>query len=51
MLGFPVKFIGEPEADPSRAPTVGEHTDAVLEQVLGYDAARIAAVRAQGALG
>ncbi len=51
MLGFPVKFVGETEVDPSRAPTVGEHTDAVLQQVLGYDAAQIAAARAKGALG
>ena len=51
MLGFPVKFIGEPEADPERAPTVGEHTATVLSKVLGYDAARVAELRAQGALG
>lgn len=51
MLGFPVKFIGEPEADPERAPTVGEHTAAVLSKVLGYDAARVAQLRQQGALG
>ena len=35
---------------PRRRPTVGEHTDAVLADVLGYDAARIAALRATGAV-
>jgi formyl-CoA transferase len=29
---------------------LGEHTDAVLGEVLGYDAARIAALRADGVL-
>jgi crotonobetainyl-CoA:carnitine CoA-transferase CaiB-like acyl-CoA transferase len=51
MLPFPVKFQGETLPEPGRAPTVGEHSDAVLRDVLGYDAARIAALRASGALG
>jgi len=51
MLGFPVKFVGEPELVPSKAPTVGEHADEVLGRILGYDAARIAALRRGGALG
>ncbi|HET7341388.1 MAG TPA: CoA transferase [Methylomirabilota bacterium] len=33
------------------APALGEHNDAILRELLGYDAARIAAVRASGALG
>jgi crotonobetainyl-CoA:carnitine CoA-transferase CaiB-like acyl-CoA transferase len=51
MLPFPVKFQGETLPEPGRAPTVGEHSEAVLRDVLGYDAARIAALRASGALG
>jgi crotonobetainyl-CoA:carnitine CoA-transferase CaiB-like acyl-CoA transferase len=51
MLPFPVHFPGETLPAPGRAPTVGEHTDAVLRRVLGYDDARIAALRASGALG
>lgn len=51
MLPFPVKFLGESLPDPAMAPTVGEHTEAVLRGVLGYDDARIAALRAAGALG
>jgi len=51
MLPFPVKFQGETLPEPGRAPTVGEHNDAVLRGVLGYDDARIAALRASGALG
>jgi crotonobetainyl-CoA:carnitine CoA-transferase CaiB-like acyl-CoA transferase len=51
MLPFPVKFPGETLPAPSKAPTVGEHTERVLRDVLGYDARRIAELRAAGALG
>ncbi len=51
MIGTPLKFIDADLPIPSRAPTVGEHNDAVLADVLGYDAERIAALRAAGALG
>jgi crotonobetainyl-CoA:carnitine CoA-transferase CaiB-like acyl-CoA transferase len=51
MLGFPVRFVGEELPEVSRAPTVGEHSEEVLRQVLGYDAARIAALRQSGVLG
>ena len=34
----------------TRPPLIGEHTDAVLSGVLGYDAARIAALRASGVI-
>ncbi len=51
MLPFPVKFVGEELPEPGMAPAVGEHSDAVLRRVLGYDDARIAALRAAGALG
>ena len=47
----PLKFADAPLPDPTMAPTVGEHTDAVLGGTLGYDAERIAALRAAGALG
>jgi crotonobetainyl-CoA:carnitine CoA-transferase CaiB-like acyl-CoA transferase len=51
MLPFPVKFPGEALPEPSKAPTVGQHTEAVLGTVLGYDASRIAALRDAGAFG
>ena len=47
----PIKLIGEELPVPERAPTAGQHTDEVLQRVLGYDAERIAALRASGALG
>ena len=51
MLPFPVKFLGEELPEPIMAPTVGQHTDAVCRSVLGYDAAKIAALRSSGAFG
>jgi crotonobetainyl-CoA:carnitine CoA-transferase CaiB-like acyl-CoA transferase len=51
MLPFPVKFEGEELPEPSWAPTVGEHTEAVMRDVLGYDAERIDALRKAGAFG
>lgn len=50
MLPFPVKFTGEEMPPPSRAPTVGEHTEEVLVKVLRYDAKKIAALREAGAI-
>jgi crotonobetainyl-CoA:carnitine CoA-transferase CaiB-like acyl-CoA transferase len=46
-----VKLVGEELPPPGRAPTPGEHGDEVLSEVLGYDPARIARLRAAGALG
>jgi len=35
----------------TRPPGLGEHTESVLRQLLGYDDVRIAEARAAGALG
>jgi hypothetical protein len=43
--------IGEPLPVPTKAPTVGENTEAVLRDVLGLDDEAIAACREKGALG
>jgi crotonobetainyl-CoA:carnitine CoA-transferase CaiB-like acyl-CoA transferase len=51
MLPFPVRFPGETLPEPSRAPSVGQHTEEVLRAVLGYDAARVAALGDAGAFG
>ncbi|MDX6717723.1 MAG: hypothetical protein QOH30_4281, partial [Baekduia sp.] len=50
-LPSPIKLIDEPAGVPTRAPTVGQHTDDVLREVLGYDVDKIATLRASGALG
>jgi crotonobetainyl-CoA:carnitine CoA-transferase CaiB-like acyl-CoA transferase len=51
QLPLPVKIVGEELPVPTLAPTVGEHTDEVLADVLGYDDSRRAALRDSGALG
>lgn len=51
QLPSPLKFLDAPVPVPTMAPTAGEHTDEILADVLGYDADRIAALRADGALG
>jgi len=47
----PIKLIDEELPLPERAPAAGQHTDEVLRDVLGYDDARISALRSAGALG
>ena len=51
QLAAPIKFIGEELPVPSKAPTAGQHTDAVLIDVLGYDDEAVARAHASGALG
>jgi crotonobetainyl-CoA:carnitine CoA-transferase CaiB-like acyl-CoA transferase len=51
MLPTPLKYVDETLPVPTKAPTVGEHTDAVLHDLLGWDAERIKAARDAGAFG
>ena len=51
QLPSPLRFVGEETVVPTKAPTVGQHTDEVLHDVLGWDDERIAASRARGGLG
>ncbi len=50
QLPFPVKVAGREPLVPGKAPEVGEHTDAVLRDVLGYDDTEIATLRESGAI-
>jgi CoA:oxalate CoA-transferase len=45
--GSPLKTAGAGGAPDTRSPDLGEHTDAVLAQLLGYGSARLAELRAQ----
>ena len=49
-VASPVKTPGAITA-PSPAPALGQHTDEVLRELLGYDAAKIARLRDAGAFG
>ena len=48
--GSPLKSVGEASIPNTRAPDLGEHTDEVLSEFLGYSAARIAHLRADGVI-
>lgn len=50
-LPFPMKLIGEDLPTPTHAPDAGQHTDEVLRNVLGFDEAKIAALREAGVFG
>lgn len=50
MPGMPLRFSGFEPNQPLDAAYLGEHNEAVLAEVLGYDAARIEALRAAGVL-
>ena len=47
QIATPFRFVGD-EPDYRQAPALGEDSDEVLSSVLGYDAARIAALREGG---
>ena len=47
----PFRLSATPVADPQAAPTLGQHTEQVLSEVLGYDRARLDALAETGALG
>jgi crotonobetainyl-CoA:carnitine CoA-transferase CaiB-like acyl-CoA transferase len=50
-LPIPIKLVDGELAQPEKAPTLGQHTDSVLTDVLGYDGERIAELRRNGAFG
>ncbi len=49
-VGNPIKMSDSP-CEVTRSPLLGEHTDEILRDVLRFDAERIQAIRASGALG
>jgi crotonobetainyl-CoA:carnitine CoA-transferase CaiB-like acyl-CoA transferase len=51
MLPTPLKFVDETLPEPTRAPTVGQHTDEVLREYLGWEDEDIARAREAGAFG
>ena len=51
MLPFPLKLQNESIPAPTPAPTVGEHNEEILGEVLGYQPEKIKALKDSGALG
>jgi len=50
LTGLPVKYSETPGAVRLHPPLLGEHTDEVLAQVLGYSSEKIGTLKAQGAV-
>ncbi|MBN2004461.1 MAG: CoA transferase [Anaerolineae bacterium] len=50
MAGIPIKLSDTPGAMRMPAPTLGQHTDDLLRELLGYTAEQIAELHAEGAL-
>ncbi len=50
MIASPMKFSATPLAHETPPPTLGQHTEAILTQMLGKDAAAIARLRESGAI-
>ncbi|MBI4504742.1 MAG: CoA transferase [Chloroflexi bacterium] len=48
LVGRPVKLSASPEAEPGAAPHLGEHTEAVLGELLGLSAAEVLGLREAG---
>ena len=48
MLPTPIKIVGKELLPPRKAPTVGQHSDEVLREVLGKSDDEIATLRANG---
>jgi formyl-CoA transferase/CoA:oxalate CoA-transferase len=51
MVGAPVRLSATPGSVRTPSPTLGQHTDEVLREVLGLSDAELAALRSAGALG
>src|SRR5438552_139081 len=50
-ITLPIRYSETPIADPVSAPAVGQHTEEVLREVLGFDADRIGELAAKRAFG
>jgi crotonobetainyl-CoA:carnitine CoA-transferase CaiB-like acyl-CoA transferase len=49
-VASPLKLAGTPVRTDLPPPLLGEHTEQVLRELLGWDAQRIAALRSQGVI-
>jgi crotonobetainyl-CoA:carnitine CoA-transferase CaiB-like acyl-CoA transferase len=50
-VALPIRFSRTPVVDPVAAPAVGQHTNAVLRNLLGYDEDRLARLAEAGTFG
>lgn len=50
-VNLPIRYSQTPIVDPVAAPAVGQHTESVLRELLGYDSARLARLAEAGTFG
>ena len=50
-VSLPIRYSETPIADPVAAPAVGQHTESVLRELLGYDDRRMVSLAEAGAFG
>jgi crotonobetainyl-CoA:carnitine CoA-transferase CaiB-like acyl-CoA transferase len=50
-VALPLHFSGTPVVPPVAAPMLGQHTDEVLQELLGYTEEKVQELRALGVLG
>ena len=50
LTGIPIKYAETPATVRRRPPLLGEHTDEILNDVLGYQSEAISPLRAQGVI-
>jgi crotonobetainyl-CoA:carnitine CoA-transferase CaiB-like acyl-CoA transferase len=51
LMPLPIHLVGDELRRPAPAPTLGQHTDEILADLLGYSAERTAELRRVGAVG
>jgi formyl-CoA transferase len=49
-VGNPIKLSDSP-SEVKRSPLLGEHTDEILRNVLGFDESKVGEIKASGAVG
>jgi crotonobetainyl-CoA:carnitine CoA-transferase CaiB-like acyl-CoA transferase len=50
IVNRPIRFPGDAQPPPAAPPVLGEHTDTILQELLGLSAERILQLRASGAI-
>lgn len=50
-IASPIRYARTPMVDPSPAPNIGQHTEVVLQEILGWTATKVAEMARSGAFG
>lgn len=50
-IASPIRYARTPMVDPTPAPAIGQHTEVVLQEVLGWSPEKVAEMARSGAFG